>query len=175
MSHGTQFTALTCIWRSRLARASAWNIPKNKKKGAPARDGRRSQKKDPGCCQNGLPKSIATKKTSDSANLQSKVFWNAMDALPALPRIPNLSYLINRPSLTKVIRGKCHHETRCISTFWLDKYFGQPLHLASQIWWPDRQAYSEDLGKKKWWKNTQKITGVLDWDHGSIRIHRRMG
>lgn len=56
--------------------------------------------------------------------LQSKVFWNAMDAstfrffsFPALPRIPNLSYLINRPSLTKVIRGKCHHETRCISTF----------------------------------------------------------
>lgn len=150
MSHGTQFTALTCIWRSRLARASAWNIPKNNKKGAPARDGR-----------NGLPKSIATKKTSDSANLQWKVFWNAMDALPALPGIPNLSYLINRPSLTKVIRGKCHHETRCISAFWLDKY------LVNLYTW---QVKFRDLTgklivktwKKKWGKNTQKITWLLD-------------
>ena len=108
--------------------------------------------------------------------LQSKVFWNAMDAstfrffsLPALPRIPNLSYLINRPSLTKVIRGKCHHETRCISAFWLDKYFGQPLHLASQISWPDRQAYSEDLEKKmmKKYSKNHRITRLGSWimDH----------
>lgn len=106
MSHGTQFTALTCIWRSRLARASAWNIPKNKKKGAPARDGRRSQKKDPGCCQNGLPKSIATKKTSDSATSAVKSvlecygcihFQIFLFSCPSQDSQPQLSYQPPKP------------------------------------------------------------------------------